>query len=149
MHVLAAIDTTGPDDEDGAAAAPLSGEMVVLPLEDAGHGDSGLHRAAPRSFVGLDSHADVTSVEVIELDVTPHVVMGHVRESLTRQGAWREDHLVDAAARLTAEMLSVAAQFPVGTILEKDGRLLRALVPIRQHGRRPVCDHPDRGRPPV
>lgn len=146
MHVLAAIDTTGPDDDGDAA--PLSGEMVVLPLEGTGHGDVGLRRAAPRSFVGLDSHADVTSVEVVELDVTPHVVMGHVRESLTRQGAWPEDHLVDTAARLTAEMLSVAEQFPVGTIIEKDGRLLQALVPIRAHGRRPACDRPDHGRPP-
>lgn len=143
MHVLAAMRTTLQDDR--TLAGPLEGELVVLPLPDAERGDVGLWRREPRTFVGVDSHADITSVQVVELDVTPHVVMGHVRESLSRQGSWEEDDLVDTAARLTAEMVSVAQQFPVGTILDKDGRLLQAQIPLTGGvGRRPVCD-PSRG----
>ncbi len=139
MHVLAAMRTTLED--DGTLTGPLEGELAVLPLSDAGRDDVGLYRREPRTFVGVDSHADISSVEVVELDVTPHVVMGHVRESLSRHGAWQEGDLVDAAARLTAEMLSVAQQFPVGTILDKDGPLLQAQIPlIDWGGRRPVCD---------
>jgi hypothetical protein len=139
MHVLAAMRTTLQD--DGTLAGSLEGELVVLPLADAERGDVGLCRTEPRTFVGVDSHADIASVRVIELDVTPHVVLGHVRESLARHGPWQEDHLIDTAARLTAEMLSVAQQFPVGTILDKDGRLLQAQVPlVDRGGRRPVCD---------
>jgi hypothetical protein len=139
MHVLAAMRTTL--DDDGTLTGPLEGELVVLPLFAAGRDDVGLYRRESRTFVGVDSHADISSVEVVELDVTPHVVMGHVRESLSRRGSWQEDHLVDTAARLTAEMLSVAQQFPVGTILQKDGPLLQAQIPvIDRGGRRPVCD---------
>lgn len=146
MHVLAAMRVTLQD--DGMLAGPLEGELVVLPLDDDELGDVGLCRREPQTFVGVDSHADITSVEVVELDVTPHVVLGHVRESLSRQGPWQEDHLVDMAARLTAEMLSVAQQFPVGTILDKDGRLLEAHIPLIDHGgRRSVCDPANGGGP--
>jgi hypothetical protein len=55
---------------------------------------------------------------------------------------------VDTAARLTAEMLSVARQFPIGTFLDLEGRLLQAQVPLFDHPcRRPVCDPADGGRP--
>ena len=139
MHVLAATRTTLRDDR--TIGGPLEGELVVLPARDVEAGDVGLCRSEPRMFVGVDSHADISSVEVVKLDVTPHVVMGHVRDSLSRRGSWQEDHLVDTAARLTAEMLSVAQQFPVGTILQKDGPLLQAQIPvIDRGGRRPVCD---------
>lgn len=142
MHVLAALCSTV--DDEGAPARPLDGEMVVLPATGTGEDDVGLHRREPRGFVGLDSHGDVRSAEVVEIDVTPHVVMAHVRESLARDRTWDEDALVDAAAQLTAEMLSVAQQFPIGTVLDRDGRLLRAHIPLTgRDGRRPVCDPAD------
>lgn len=143
MHVLAAMSATVLD--HGGTTGPLEGELVVLPWSDAALGDIGLFRTEPRSFVGVDSHADITSVQVVELDVTPQVVLGHVRESLARQGPWEEGRLVDVAARLAAEMLSVAQQFPAGTVLTRDGRLLQAQIPLIDHtGRPPVCD-PDGG----
>jgi hypothetical protein len=134
MHVLAAMRTTLRD--DGTLAGPLEGELVVLPAPDVEIGDVGLCRRAPHAFVGVDSHADISTVEVIDLDVTPQVILGHVRESLERHCPWQEDRLVDTAARLTAEMLSVARQFPVGTVLDRKGRLLQAQIPLFERGGR-------------
>jgi len=147
MHVLAELTTTLRDDRK--IGGPLEGELVVLPALDVEVGDVGLCRSEPRTFVGVDSHADISSVEVVDLDVTPQVILGHVRESLARHCPWPEDVVVDTAARLTAEMLSVARQFPIGTILDRDGRLLQAQVPLFDHRcRRPVCDHADGGARP-
>ncbi|HSJ44102.1 MAG TPA: hypothetical protein VK923_05395 [Euzebyales bacterium] len=147
MHVLAAMRTTLQD--DGTLAGPLEGELVVLPAPDVEVGDLGLCRREPRTFVGVDSHADIAAVEVVELAVTPQVILGHVRESLARRCPWQEDRIVDTAARLTAEMLSIAQQFPVGTILDKQGRLLQAQIPLFDHGdRRPVCGSADDGGGP-
>ena len=145
MHVLAAMSATVLD--HGGTTGPLEGELVVLPWSDAALGDIGLFRTEPRSFVGVDSHADIMSVQVVELDVTPQVVLGHVRESLARQGPWEEGRLVDVAARLAAEMLSVAQQFPAGTVLTRDGRLLLAQIPLMDRtGWPPVCDRDGEGR---
>lgn len=142
MHVLVVI--ANPPPHDSVAGRPLEGEIAVLPLPGPAVSDGGLLRADPQVFVGVDSHADVTSVEVVDLDVSPHVVMGHVQESLARGSAVDDDDLIDAAARLTAEMLSVAQEFPVGTILDREGCVLHAYVPLRdRHARRRVCDPAD------
>jgi hypothetical protein len=145
-HVRGATRTTQRDDR--TIGWPQEGELVVLPARDVEAGDVGLCRSEPRMFVGVDSHADISSAEVVDLDVTPQVILGHVRESLARNRPWPEDVVVDTAARLTAEMLSVARQFPIGTFLDLEGRLLQAQVPLFDHPcRRPVCDPADGGRP--
>lgn len=147
MRVLAAMRTNERDDR--TIGGPLEGELVVLPAADAEVGDVGLCRSEPRTFVGVDSHADISSAEVVDLDVTPQVILGHVRESLARHCPWPEELVVDRAARLTAEMLSVARQFPIGTILDRDGQLLQAQVPLFDRVcRGPVCDPADDGGRP-
>lgn len=144
VHVLIAV---APVADSRAAGDPLDGELVVLPLPDVDLGDVGLFRENPRTFVGIDSQANITTVEVVELDVSPHDAMAHVVESLARHGPWGDQVLTSTAAQLTAEMLSVARQFPVGTVMVKDGPVLHAHVPVVSDGRRPVCD-PGRERGP-
>lgn len=146
MHVLVASRRLANECRtDGA----LDGELAVLPVPDLDLCDVGLFRTHPSSFVGVESQADVTVVEVVDLDVSPPVAMGHVRESLARCGPWSDGALTATAAQLTAEMLSIAQQFPVGTIMVKDGPVLHVHVPVahRVDGRRPVCD-PERGSRP-
>jgi hypothetical protein len=154
MQLLVAAEP--PTDERGVGDG-LVGELVVLALPDVDLGgvgldvrDIGLFREHPNAFVGVDSHADVATVEVIDLDVSPHVTMSHVVESLARRGPSDDDLLTAAAAQLTAEMLNIARQFPVGTIMHMDGPLLHAHVPLarRAGGRRPVCDPERGGQPP-
>lgn len=154
MHVLVAAE---PLANERGAPDGLVGELVVLALPDVDLGDIGLDvrdiglfREHPNAFVGLDSHADVATVEVIDLDVSPHVTMGHVVESLARRGPWDDDRLTATAAQLTAEMLNIARQFPVGTIMRMEGQLLHAHIPfaLRAGGRRPVCDPERGGQPP-
>jgi hypothetical protein len=121
--------------------SPLDGELAVLAVTAAGVGDAGVFRERPRRFVGLDSHADACLVEVTELDVSPHVVMAHVQESAGSHGPRDEDRLVELSAQMTAEMLHVAQQFPIGTFLHRDGGVVHALVPLLDRpGRRSVCD---------
>jgi hypothetical protein len=123
---------------------PLDGELAVLPVRAAGVGDVGVFRDRPLHFVGLDSHADVRMVEVAELDVTPDVVLGHVQESAARDGP-RDARLLDA---VSAQMLHVAAQFPVGSMIRRDSDVVRVIVPIPHSPvRGPVCDPSGGGTP--
>lgn len=139
MHVLVAAE---PMTGERPVVDVLDSELVVLPLPDLDIGDVCLFRAHPCSFVGVASHADITAAQVIELDISPHIAMDRVRESLASKGRWSEGTLTDTAARLTAEMLSIAAQFPLGTIVTKDGPVLHAYIPCADTagGRRPVCE---------
>ena len=138
MHVLMAPVCTL--HADGSLTDGRRGEMVVLPLAEPDAADHGAFGGDRRPhFVGLDTHADIDEVEVVALDVGPHVVMGHVVESLGRVSQGEEDAVISDAARLTAEMLDVAEQFPVGTVLRREGERLRAQVPLTDWGgRRPV-----------
>ncbi|CAN5833562.1 hypothetical protein BH23ACT10_BH23ACT10_26980 [soil metagenome] len=124
------------------ATVVLDSELVVLPLADLDIGDVGLFRAQPCAFVGVASHADITTAQVIDMDLSPHIVLDQVRESLAFSGPWRDGTLTDTAARLTAEALSIAAQFPLWTIVVKDGPVLHAWIPCADTGgrRRPVCE---------
>ena len=129
--------------------APLDGELAVLPVAATDVGDVGVFRNRSRQFVGLDSHADACIVEVAELDVSPDVVLAHIQESAARHGPRDEHLLVALAAQMTAEMLHVAEQFPTGTILHRDGDLVRAIVPCPDSpGRRPVCSPGNGGHGP-
>jgi hypothetical protein len=133
----------------------VDGELAVLPVPERPDGD--LHLDAPDGFVGVDSLDPTAIVMVSEMDVSPHVVMEYVRESLARHRPWSAAALRDMAARLAAEMFAIAQHFPAGSVLTVDGPSLTAHIPVcaapdlhlaglAHGGRRPVCDPRDRSR---
>lgn len=132
------------DENDGETWIDVEGELAVLSPPPDAHRD--LRSDTPGGFVGLDSFAAASIVAVAEMDVSPHVVMDYVRESLRRQRTWDASTLFDTAARLTAEMLDVARRFPVGTVLTVDRSSLTAHIPVRRIPRPPVCGHGRRDR---
>lgn len=128
-------------DDDGGVWIDVDGELAVLPVPQIPGG--ALPHDGPSGFVSLDSMDAASLVAVTDLDISPHVLIDYVHESLVRHRAWDAEALLDMAARLAAEMLDIARQFPVGTVLTVGGSSLTAHIPMRQPSRPPVCD---RGR---
>jgi len=104
------------------------GELVGLGLEcDDGHVDDAC--GCRRSMVGLDTRTAATTFEVVEVDITPDEFVTAHRESLLR-GGWfiRPDDandLAEAAAKDADEIIRLAADFEIGSVLEKRGKYVR------------------------
>lgn len=125
MHVLVARRRTqgmDPDDYSGA----MDGELVLLSVGDRDPRWTATQRTRGRHFLGLESRAPTTTAEIIDLDVTASVVIGYVREVLSRDRSRDADALTAAAHQLGTEMLELARHFAVGTVVEKRGELVIA-----------------------
>lgn len=129
MHVLVATRRTQGTDPDDCSGA-MDGELVLLPIGQSDPGWTVTHHVRGRHFVGLESRERTTTAEVIDLDVTADVIIGYVREALSRHGSGNADALAAGAHRLGTEMLELASHFAVGTVVEKRGELIIA----RTHG---------------
>lgn len=124
MHVLVATRRTqGMDPGDYSGA--MDGELVLLSTVERELGALAFD-ARQRHFVGLESHERTTTAEVIDLDVTADVIIGFVREALSRHNSRKADALAAGAHRLGTEMLELASHFAVGAVVEKRGELIIA-----------------------
>ena len=123
MHVMVVTRRTqGQRDTDYMWAVP--GELAFLPIIERDWGsNAGFDRGA-RYFLGLESGGATTTAEVIDMDVASHDVMAYVEEKLATVG-WTASARNREALRLVTEMLSIAACFPPGSIVEKRGNDIR------------------------
>ena len=121
MHVMVATRRTQGERDDDYAWA-VDGELAFLAMVEC---DWRRFRNGARYFIGLESGGETTTAEIVELDVGADDIVTFVAEQLAAAG-WTASARTQEAERLAAEMLGIAALFPVGTVLEKRGREIRA-----------------------
>lgn len=124
MHVMVATRRTQGERDDDYAWA-VDGELAFLPMVECEWRIPERFRKGARYFLGLESGGETTTAEIIELDVGADDIVTFVAEQLAAAG-WSASARAQEAERLAAEMLGIAALFPVGTVLEKRGREIRA-----------------------
>jgi hypothetical protein len=114
MHVLVATSAT-----QGARPTDychcIAGELVWLapPCADDAQDPDG-PCGCGRAFAGMSSHRATTTGLVADLPIVAAEVELAFADSLTEQG-----YSSACARELTAELLWVAAQFPLGAVLER------------------------------
>ncbi|WP_410597210.1 hypothetical protein [Amycolatopsis sp. lyj-23] len=74
-----------------------------------------------RSFVGFDSRQATTTAEIVESDMTPTEYVRRFHAMLLALGFADSPQLRADAANDAMELLRVAAQWPVGTVVERRG----------------------------
>lgn len=74
-----------------------------------------------RSFVGFDSRQTTTTAEIVESDMTPTEYVGRFFSMLLALGFQDTPKLRADAANDATELLRIAAQWPVGTVVERRG----------------------------
>jgi hypothetical protein len=123
MHVMVVTRRTqGQRDTDYMWAVP--GELAFLPIVECEWDTQAGFNHGARYFLGLESGGATTTAEVIAMDVTAQDITAYVVEKLATVG-WTASARNREALRLVTEMLSIAACFPPGSIIEKRGRDIR------------------------
>lgn len=95
----------------------VEGELVV-------YFDVGCRSAECRcwtSLAGLNSGGATTTAKVTEVPVTRDDAVQAVAGFLERTGLIDADDITDMATELVDEAIDIAAEFPVGTVIEVDG----------------------------
>ncbi|WP_410628195.1 hypothetical protein [Amycolatopsis sp. cmx-8-4] len=75
-----------------------------------------------RSFVGITSRQTTTTAEITESDMTPAQFIARFHAGLTAMGLPNTAELRTGAANDAIELLRIAAQWPVGTVVERRGQ---------------------------
>jgi hypothetical protein len=123
MHVMVVTRRTqGQRDSDYMWAVP--GELAFLPVVECDWGTPASFRRGARYFLGLESGGATTTAEIVDMDVASHDVAAYVEDKLATAG-WTVSARTREALRLVTEMLSIAACFPAGAVVEKSGRDIR------------------------
>jgi hypothetical protein len=78
-----------------------------------------------RSFVGFDSRQATTTAEIVESDMTTTEYVGRFHAMLLALGFQDTPKLRADAANDATELLRIAAQWPVGTVVERRGDEIR------------------------
>ena len=127
MHVMVVTRRTqGQRNGDYMWAVP--GELAFLPIVECDWGTPADVRRGARYFLGLESGGATTTAEVVDIDVPAHDVVTYVEDKLATAG-WTASARNREALRLVTEMLSIAACFPAGTVVDKSGRDIRQRQP--------------------
>lgn len=121
-YIVATHRTQGERDNDSTSVP--DGELVDIPGKSHEDPDD-TYCACARSFAGFSSRQATTTAEVVESDMTP---AGYIRRFHTmllalgyeNTAAVRTDALNDAV-----HLLLIAAQWPVGTVVERRGDEVR------------------------
>jgi hypothetical protein len=123
MHVMVVTRRTqGQRDTDYMRAVP--GELAFLPIVECDWNTPAGFRRGARYFLGLESGRATTTAEVADMDVQTPDVVAYVEEKLASAG-WAATARSREALRLVTEMLSIAACFPPGAVVEKRGSDIR------------------------
>jgi hypothetical protein len=123
MHVMVVTRRTqGQSETDYMWAVP--GELAFLPVVECDWGTPASFRRGARYFLGLESGGATTTAQVVDMDVASHDVVTYVEEKLATAG-WTTSARSREALRMVTEMLSIAACFPAGAVIEKRGRDIR------------------------
>lgn len=123
MHVMVVTRRTqGQRDTDYMWAVP--GELAFLPIVECDWNTPASFRRGARYFLGLESGGATTTTEVADMDVQTHDMVAYVEEKLATAG-WAATARSREALRLVTEMLSIAACFPPGAVIEKRGSDIR------------------------
>ena len=123
MHVMVVTRRTqGQRDTDYLWAVP--GELAFLPVVECDWSTPASFRRGARYFVGIESGGATTTAEVVDMEIASHDVVIYVEEKLATAG-WTTSARSREALRLVTEMLSIAACFPAGAVIEKRGRDIR------------------------
>jgi hypothetical protein len=78
-----------------------------------------------RSFVGITSRQTTTTAEIVESDMTPVEFVGRFHEGLVAMGFANTAELRADATNDAVGLLLLAAQWPVGTVVERRGDEIR------------------------
>jgi hypothetical protein len=78
-----------------------------------------------RSFVGITSRQTTTTAEITESDMTPVEFIGRFHAGLVAMGLPDTPDLRADAANTATELLRLAAEWPVGTVVERRGHQIR------------------------
>lgn len=102
----------------------VEGELVQLKRLCAdGRGDpAGGRCLCARSFSGLNSHRATTTAMVADLPLSMIDYVEAVRSSLEQQGYCH--HVTAEAGDEAAELVGLAAEWPVGTVVRRQGEWL-------------------------
>lgn len=147
MRVLVVIDAAdGCDHADGCG--PIDGELATLLTMRHQWQDGGGLVSETDHVLGIETGHLAPAAEVVDIDVPREVIVDSIHEALVRRGPWDDADVAAIADALAAGMLDIAAQYPVGTVLEHcgDGTRLWPTLPHRSRpARRRVCDRWSRG----
>jgi hypothetical protein len=99
-------------------------ELVDIPGKSHENPDDPLCACA-RRFVGFDSRQATTTAEIVESDMTPLEYIGRFHVMLLGAGFPNTPQLRADAANDATELLCLAAQWPVGTVVERRGDEIR------------------------
>lgn len=136
MHVMVATHhTQGQRETDYMWAVP--GELAFLPVVECDWGTAAGFRRGARYFLGLESGGATTTAQIVDMDVVCHDVVAYVEEKLATAG-WTASARSREAVRVVTEMLSIAACFPAGAVLEKRGSDIRQRASAELPERPPV-----------
>jgi hypothetical protein len=114
--------TQGERDNDSNSVPDT--ELVDIPGKSHDNPDDPTCGCA-RSFVGFDSRQATTTAEIVESDMTPMQYIGRFHAMLLAIGFPNTPQLRADAANDATELLRLAAQWPVGTVVERRGDEIR------------------------